>query len=158
MVTLVKFELPTSSFNPSWLTPHRVSVVFHVHPVGKHAPPQNLIKPQLAAFSRYFCHIACMDTGFGPSFAWGYARDFITFVWFIQLYYALVGWSDPMHCQALLNDGSWLGPNRENWQPNGLCNFASVTRVHILMGPTDSLFRLHAPSVHGERGRFLPWN
>ncbi|KDR84899.1 hypothetical protein GALMADRAFT_298941 [Galerina marginata CBS 339.88] len=29
------------------------------------------------------------------------------------------GLSDPLHCRALLNDGSWLDSNHGNWQPNG---------------------------------------
>ncbi|KAH9487018.1 putative O-acetyltransferase CAS1 [Psilocybe cubensis] len=29
------------------------------------------------------------------------------------------GWADPMHCEALLNDGSWLDSDYQNWQPNG---------------------------------------
>ncbi|KAF5312144.1 hypothetical protein D9619_003453 [Psilocybe cf. subviscida] len=29
------------------------------------------------------------------------------------------GWSDPLHCDALLNEGSWLDSNHRNWQPDG---------------------------------------
>ncbi|KIM48284.1 hypothetical protein M413DRAFT_440005 [Hebeloma cylindrosporum] len=28
-------------------------------------------------------------------------------------------WSDPMHCHALLNRGSWLDSKHSNWQPDG---------------------------------------
>ncbi|KAF8230654.1 O-acetyltransferase [Tricholoma matsutake] len=30
-----------------------------------------------------------------------------------------VGWSDPIHCGALMNRGSWLDAARHNWQPDG---------------------------------------
>ncbi|MBW0530135.1 hypothetical protein O181_069850 [Austropuccinia psidii MF-1] len=32
----------------------------------------------------------------------------------------LIDWSDPFHCNALLNSGRWLdGSNHKNWQPDG---------------------------------------
>ena len=29
------------------------------------------------------------------------------------------GWLDPLHCNALLNRGSWLDSDHKNWQPDG---------------------------------------
>ncbi|KAF9568475.1 O-acetyltransferase [Agrocybe pediades] len=34
-------------------------------------------------------------------------------------HWLLTGWTDPMQCQALLNDGSWLGSDHQKWQPDG---------------------------------------
>ncbi|CAA7258658.1 unnamed protein product [Cyclocybe aegerita] len=36
----------------------------------------------------------------------------------------LSSWSDPFHCNALLNDGSWMDANYRNWQPDGCMLYA----------------------------------
>lgn len=43
----------------------------------------------------------------------------ITFSVFLDKFIS-VGWSDPIHCGALMNRGSWLDAARHNWQPDGV--------------------------------------
>jgi len=59
-----------------------------------------------------------------------------------------IGWADPTHCQALLNEGSWLDWNHRNWQPDGTLSLSLLS---------DSLVaklsnRLHTSFISRERG------
>lgn len=72
----------------------------------------------MAAFCRHFFDSPCVHLGSGSLSTWWSVISKLLRSTFKFILYA-PGWSDPLHCSALLNRGSWLDSSHKNWQPDG---------------------------------------
>ena len=63
----------------------------------------------------------------------------------------LTGWTDALHCEALLNDGSWLDGKYRNWQPDGAFVYVAPNAFSMFL-PTGCILRKY---TEPEVGSFL---
>lgn len=65
----------------------------------------------------------------------------------------ILGWVDPTHCKALLNEGSWLDSNYKNWQPNGAQSMFSTVVLTLM-----PFLRLYVAYLLRSRSFDMPTN
>jgi len=123
-----EFEIPNRNFvqcQQEWCLYIFAVSILNVHHCQAASRPSRvpLLFDRMLVLNPAWPHFVCISALLFACFLglihYGYSQHIIhSFREFWPLLFK--GWADPMHCGALLNDGSWLDARYQNWQPDGM--------------------------------------